>query len=1211
MAEASITVAVRVRPFSPKEASQLAPDDGVLPFLGDGGLGGQPIRPSIPTGGGAMALRTRFLRPIIHTVDDKVLIFDPPDNNALTRMFGTQAGYMAHGQKKAKDVRYAFDRVFDSQCGQQDIFEGTTKPLLDGVLNGFNATVFAYGATGCGKTHTISGSEEDPGVIFLTMKELYRRIEDNAAEQEVNVSLSYLEIYNETIRDLLSDEPTPRGQGLMLREDNANKISVAGIEEKQPTSPADVLQMIQDGNKRRTMSPTEANAVSSRSHAVLQINVTSRPRTGDVVDETTSASLNIIDLAGSERAAATRNCGARMQEGANINKSLLALGNCINALCQSGMRGKHIPYRNSKLTRLLKFSLGGNCKTVMIVCVSPSSTHYDETLNTLKYANQAKNIRTKVSRNITNVDRHVAQYVQTIHELREEIRELKAKLSDQGAAETDRDRKLNAESRNELSEATNKLKRKAEEVKGQITTNRSQQGHLQAAEIMRATYQKRLNQLGDQLKMWSGRASPGEEEPTDLTAERELLTRLCQMEDDRILVLRSGEMRTQNAVNLFFSQVASALRNSKLVAEDLEQLQASGSSLKAEVEATVAKAGLGGMSEQLESQTTQAMTWLGTCCWSTVSMKEIAGELIWRADHREEDPATEGSHLRDLAQQLRSQAQKNDEAFQTNAGGCTADPSVARPRRRPLVVRRPVAHARKARPSVSSPARPGADRAAKSRTSTAPGMKRRLSTVPAAATHSPSRLAAASPRRPTRRPSVTRPVRSGTTAGLQPNVKARPSTAASGALPNSRQVAAEIAPARKNLRWADDISGGQLDDAERKAAVGKALEPRRSTTPPWSPRVVQKKEPAEWEDVPGRVSPEVLAQRRRNDSTNPGVSAPSGPTRSLFGVIKSRPSTSASSHPLRQQSRLMTDSSDTVGFSSDGGEFQSDDPNCRRAVPRSDSSVQAAHQPKPRPSTLMAPTAASRARSASTNVSETLALTALPSSANFAVDENTSIAQRPAPYPSRRRDSNIGPNRASRARVSSQFGRGFDPRGPIGTSGFGPANRSRSAAFPSADAENSFVDATITPSLFAGQGVPAKRRESVTQIRNSNTGDGPMRHVSGPVIGTARPRPSNAPGPTSMFHRQEMDAPALFKKAGVDNNPPSSGGITRHPPGNTAARVRASKDPLTSSLSSNLNNKVGNPTNNHSRQPSSSSSGYSSRTTSPVMGFTSNNALRS
>jgi kinesin family protein 18/19 len=193
------------------------------------------------------------------------------------------------------------------------------------------------------------------------------------------------------------------------------------------------MDIIVRGNEYRTMSPTEANATSSRSHAVLQINVSSKDRNASVNEPHTMATLSIIDLAGSERASATKNRGERLIEGANINKSLLALGSCINALCDARKRN-HVPYRNSKLTRLLKFSLGGNCKTVMIVCVSPSSVHFDETQNTLRYANRAKNIQTKVTRNVFNVNRHVKDYLKKIDEQRQLIDELMKKQKDSDGA---------------------------------------------------------------------------------------------------------------------------------------------------------------------------------------------------------------------------------------------------------------------------------------------------------------------------------------------------------------------------------------------------------------------------------------------------------------------------------------------------------------------------------------------------------------------------------------------------------------------------------------------------------------------------------------------------------------------------------------------------------------------------------------------------------
>lgn len=322
---------------------------------------------------------------------------------------------------------FAFDRVFDDNTTQAEVYEGTTRSLLDSVLDGYNATVFAYGATGCGKTHTITGTAQHPGIIFLTMQELFEKIEERSQEKQTELTLSYLEIYNETIRDLLV--PGGSKTGLALREDSNQAVAVPGLTSHRPRDVQEVMDMIVQGNEYRTVSPTEANATSSRSHAVLQINIAQKDRNADVNEPHTMATLSIIDLAGSERASVTKNRGERLTEGANINKSLLALGGCINALCDK--RGKaHVPYRNSKLTRLLKFSLGGNCKTVMIVCVSPSSAHYDETQNTLRYANRAKNIQTKVTRNVFNVNRHVKDFLIKIDEQMALINELRAQQKD-------------------------------------------------------------------------------------------------------------------------------------------------------------------------------------------------------------------------------------------------------------------------------------------------------------------------------------------------------------------------------------------------------------------------------------------------------------------------------------------------------------------------------------------------------------------------------------------------------------------------------------------------------------------------------------------------------------------------------------------------------------------------------------------------------------
>ncbi|KAI9742881.1 MAG: kinesin-like protein Klp5 [Claussenomyces sp. TS43310] len=415
----SISVTVRVRPFTIREAAQLTKcDDGTV-FLGDGSLAGVPTP----------KLSSKGIHPVIKVVDDKCLVFDPPQDSAVQRFSRTAVSNMG---KRVKDQTFAFDRVFDENTTQGDVYEATTKGLLDSVLDGYNATVFAYGATGCGKTHTITGTAQQPGIIFLTMQELFEKISERSDEKQTEVSLSYLEIYNETIRDLLV--PGGSKQGLMLREDANQAVSVAGLSSHHPRDVQSVMDMIVKGNEYRTISPTEANATSSRSHAVLQINVAQKDRNADINEPHTMATLSIIDLAGSERASATKNRGERLLEGANINKSLLALGSCINALCDPRKKN-HVPYRNSKLTRLLKFSLGGNCKTVMIVCVSPSSQHFDETQNTLRYANRAKNIQTKVTRNVYNVNRHVKDFLMKIDEQMALINELKAQQKDyEGAA---------------------------------------------------------------------------------------------------------------------------------------------------------------------------------------------------------------------------------------------------------------------------------------------------------------------------------------------------------------------------------------------------------------------------------------------------------------------------------------------------------------------------------------------------------------------------------------------------------------------------------------------------------------------------------------------------------------------------------------------------------------------------------------------------------
>ncbi|XP_051898872.1 kinesin-like protein KIF18A isoform X2 [Pristis pectinata] len=360
---------------------------------------------------------------VVHVVDENVLVFDPKEE--INDDVFSEAKFRDRDvtRRKRKDLKFVFDRVFNENCTQQEVFEYTTKHILEGVLNGYNCSVFAYGATGSGKTHTMLGSVDQPGVMYLTMLELYERIEQMKDEKICEVAVSYLEVYNEQIHDLLE----PKGS-LAVREDPQKGTVVQRLSFHQPKTAKELLEMLANGNQNRTQHPTDANATSSRSHAVFQVYVKQQDRIASISKNLRVAKMCLIDLAGSERVTATKAQGARFREGANINRSLLALGNVINALADGKGKKSHIPYRDSKLTRLLKDSLGGNCRTVMIATVSPSASSYEDTYNTLKYANRAKDIKSSLKSNIVSLDCHISKYAAICEELRREVTQLKDKL---------------------------------------------------------------------------------------------------------------------------------------------------------------------------------------------------------------------------------------------------------------------------------------------------------------------------------------------------------------------------------------------------------------------------------------------------------------------------------------------------------------------------------------------------------------------------------------------------------------------------------------------------------------------------------------------------------------------------------------------------------------------------------------------------------------
>ena len=373
----------------------------------------------------------------IKIMDNKmVILIDPIEYNGPKTIF----------KNRNREQTYAFDFAFDKNCSQQTVFENSTKFLIDGVINGYNATVFAYGATGAGKTYTMLGNDSNPGIMPLTLRELFNKV-NSFNDREYKLKFWYLEIYNENIRDLLkfmgknnsssnldttdNNINVTSNEYLDLREDPEKGVVVTGITEINVNNSKDMLKILKRGNRNRTQEATGANETSSRSHAILQVSIEYKDKNSGINIEIKYSKLSLIDLAGSERASATQNRGIRLIEGANINRSLLTLGNCINALCDANMKGNkkiHIPYRDSKLTRLLKDSLGGNARTVMIANVSPAINTFEDTYNTLKYANRAKNIKTFVTRNVLTAQYHISNYINIINNLKEEISQLKKQI---------------------------------------------------------------------------------------------------------------------------------------------------------------------------------------------------------------------------------------------------------------------------------------------------------------------------------------------------------------------------------------------------------------------------------------------------------------------------------------------------------------------------------------------------------------------------------------------------------------------------------------------------------------------------------------------------------------------------------------------------------------------------------------------------------------
>ncbi|KAI2809410.1 Kinesin-like protein kif3b, partial [Blomia tropicalis] len=313
---------------------------------------------------------------------------------------------------------YTFDSVYDVDSTQDEIYSDIFHPLVDSVLEGFNGTIFAYGQTGTGKTFTMEGDEDNPGVIPRSFTHIFNHI-GRSSQKQFLVRSSYLEIYQENIRDLLATDPNKK---LVLRERPDAGVYVEDLSSFVCKNVTEIERVLSKGRNNRSVGATNMNEHSSRSHAIFMITIEHSEMDRNGIEHIRVGKLNLVDLAGSERLTKSQTVGKRQKEGITINLSLSALSNVISALVD-GRAKRHIPYRDSKLTRLLQDSLGGNARTVMVANIGPSSYNYEETLTTLRYASRAKNIKNKPRVNEDPKDTLLKEFQAEIDRLRLQLEE--------------------------------------------------------------------------------------------------------------------------------------------------------------------------------------------------------------------------------------------------------------------------------------------------------------------------------------------------------------------------------------------------------------------------------------------------------------------------------------------------------------------------------------------------------------------------------------------------------------------------------------------------------------------------------------------------------------------------------------------------------------------------------------------------------------------
>ncbi|CAD8056087.1 unnamed protein product [Paramecium sonneborni] len=477
--------------------------------------------------------------------------------------------------------QFTFDQIFDTQSLQENVYNSTASPIVESVLEGYNGTIFAYGQTGTGKTHTMEGKDDPPtlrGIIPRTFDHIFERIENMAKNKQFLVKVSFLELYNEEIRDLLSKNIKNK---LEIRENPDTGVYIKDLSKFMIESPQEMREKLLHGRENRAVGATAMNQDSSRSHSLFQIIV----ETNEMIQgqsHVTVGKLNLVDLAGSERQSKTHATGDRLKEAININQSLTTLGNVISALVDN--KSQHIPYRDSKLTRLLQDSLGGNTKTVMIANIGPADYNYDETISTLRYAHRAKQIKNEPKINEDPKDAQIRQFQEEILKLKQQ---LEASIEGGGGGmmnpgqEVLVQKVVKVKNVDKIKEAENIIEREKEELRKKIEEERrkiDQQKNLGEEEKM-----KLLKQLQEK-----------EEQANNARETQQKLIKTIQKMEQKLVIghteveeARRKEKELEEARKLIEKEKAEAAKRSLELQKKEEfnlELQTKYNSIKEELE---------------------------------------------------------------------------------------------------------------------------------------------------------------------------------------------------------------------------------------------------------------------------------------------------------------------------------------------------------------------------------------------------------------------------------------------------------------------------------------------------------------------------------------------------------------------------------------------------------------------------------------------------